>query len=450
MRHSMPLSAKKRNSSLFVCTKRTKNNIGKTTVFHTETRGLPATVMVLFHLFPVMRNIFSSTIFKLLLAVGIGILGGRYANEEVMNVVVSAKHLLGQIIFFMIPLIVLAFVGHSVAQMRAGATRMLSAALIMAYVSSVGAAFFAMALGYDIIPRLTIEPVKEQLRTIPPLLFRLDIPPVMSVMSALVLAVMTGLAAAWTKSENVEKLLGSFQKMVVLLVNSLLIPLLPFFIAANFCALSYEGAVTKQLPVFAGVMAIVLAGHFVWLCMLYAVAGIVTKKNPWFVLKYYGPAYLTAVGTMSSAATLGVALKCAKKSPAIEKDVADFAIPLFANIHLCGSILTEVFFVMTVSILLYGTLPAVSAMTLFIFLLGIFAIGAPGVPGGTVIASLGIVTAVLGFTDAGTALLLTLFALQDSFGTACNITGDGALTMLLSKLSNRDREKEGKHEKRTE
>lgn len=123
-----------------------------------------------------------------------------------------------------------------------------------------------------------------------------------------------------------------------------------------------------------------------------------------------------------------------QESPVLKDEVVDFAVPLFSNIHLCGSILTEVFFVMTVSLMLYGTLPAVSVMVLFILLLGIFAIGAPGVPGGTVIASLGIVVSILGFDEAGTALLLTIFALQDSFGTACNITGDGALTLILTKI----------------
>lgn len=151
------------------------------------------------------------------------------------------------------------------------------------------------------------------------------------------------------------------------------------------------------------------------------------------MIRNYGPAYITAVGTMSSAATLAVALNCAKKSePTLRDDMVDFGIPLFANIHLCGSVLTEVFFVMTVSKILYGTIPPVGTMLLFCLLLGVFAIGAPGVPGGTVMASLGLITGVLGFDETGTALMLTIFALQDSFGTACNVTGDGALTMLLT------------------
>ena len=382
-----------------------------------------------------MKKLYSSTIFKLIIAVIIGILLGFIANEGFMNIVVTVKYILGQLIFFMVPLIILGFVSYSIAKMKDNASKMLSLALVIAYLSSIGAAFFAMVSGYTLIPHLSIEPVKETLRQLPELIFRLDIPPVVSVMTALVLAIMIGLATVWTKSEVFENLLDNFQKMVLLLINRILIPILPFFIAANFCALSYEGAITKQLPVFLGVMVIVIISQFVWLSFLYVLAGAVSKKNPWQVLKYYGPAYLTAVGTMSSAATLAVALKCAKKSPVLKDDVIDFAIPPFSNIHLCGSILTEVFFVMTVSLMLYGSLPSLTVMILFIILLGIFAIGAPGVPGGTVIASLGIVISILGFDEAGTALLLTIFALQDSFGTACNITGDGALTLIITKAS---------------
>lgn len=381
-----------------------------------------------------MKRILSSTIFKLLLAVGVGIVLGLFVGEGFMNIVVTVKYILGQLIFFMVPLIILAFVSSSIAKMRSKASRMLGWALGLAYGSSIGAAFMAMFLGYWLIPLLSVSPATEGLKEIPEIVFRLDIPPVMSVMSALVLAIMVGLATVWTKSQIFETILDNFQQMILLLINRVLIPVLPFFIAANFCALTYEGSITKQLPVFLNVMGVVLVAHFVWLAFLYLSAGAFSGKNPWQVLRYYGPAYFTAVGTMSSAATLPVALKCAKRSPVLKGEVIDFAIPLFSNIHLCGSILTEVFFVMTVSLMLYGAIPAMSTMVLFIILLGIFAIGAPGVPGGTVIASLGIVVSILGFDEAGTALLLTIFALQDSFGTACNITGDGALTLILSKV----------------
>ena len=156
------------------------------------------------------------------------------------------------------------------------------------------------------------------------------------------------------------------------------------------------------------------------------------RKDTVVNMSTYEITFRTAVGTMSSAATLAVALDCARKSHVLRRDMVSFGIPLFANIHLCGSVLTEVFFVMTISKILYGSIPSVGTMVLFCLLLGIFAIGAPGVPGGTVMASLGLITGILLFKDDGTALMLAIFALQDSFGTACNVTGDGALTLMLT------------------
>ena len=239
---------------------------------------------------------------------------------------------------------------------------------------------------------------------------------------------------AITNPENtvssIKRQMGTDHK--VTLNGKIIIPMLPFYIAATFCNLSYEGMITHQLPAFIQIILIVMAGHYIWLAVLYLLAGAYSGKNPWEVLRHYGPAYLTAVGTMSSAATLAVALDCARKSKVLRKDMVSFGIPLFANIHLCGSVLTEVFFCMTISKILYGHLPSIGTMLLFCALLGIFAIGAPGVPGGTVMASLGLITGVLMFDGAGTALMLAIFALQDSFGTACNVTGDGALTLMLT------------------
>jgi len=379
-----------------------------------------------------MKKFFTSTIVQLLAGVIVGILLGYVANEQVMNVVVSVRYILGQLIFFMVPLIILGFVVPSIARLKNNVGGMLGVALLLAYTSSVAGGLFAAFVGYEAIPFLHVDTTNAAIKEIPELIFQLDIPPVMSVISALVLALMLGIAAVWIRSSVVQDLLESFQQMILLLVTRVLIPVLPFFIAANFCVLSYEGSITSRLPVFISVILIAIVCHYIWLFLLYSLAGIYARKNPLRVLKHYGPAYLTAVGTMSSAATLGVALQCAGKSDVLRKDVTDFSIPLFANVHLCGSVITEVFFVMTVSQVLYGFIPPLPTMLTFVFLLGIFAIAAPGVPGGTVMASLGIVLSVLGFDEAGTALLLTIFALQDSFGTACNVTGDGALSLILS------------------
>ena len=384
-----------------------------------------------------MKKFFTSTIVQLLAGVIAGILLGTVANEQAMYVVVSVKHILGQLIFFMVPLIILGFVAPSIARLKNNVGGMLGIALLLAYTSSVAGGLFAAFVGYEAIPFLHVDTAGSTLKEIPAMLFQLDIPPVMSVISALVLALMLGISAVWIRSSVVQDLLESFQQMILLLVTRVLIPVLPFFIAANFCVLSYEGSIASQLPIFVSVILIAIVCHYIWLFVLYGLAGIYAGKNPLRVLKHYGPAYLTAVGTMSSAATLGVALQCAGKSDVLRKDVTDFSIPLFANVHLCGSVITEVFFVMTVSQVLYGEIPPLATMLTFVFLLGIFAIAAPGVPGGTVMASLGIVLSVLGFDEAGTALLLTIFALQDSFGTACNVTGDGALSLALTGYANK-------------
>ena len=396
-----------------------------------------------------MKKLTGSLPFRLLLGVVIGILVGQFAGEGLMNIVVTLKYIMNQIISFCVPLIVIGFIAPSITKLGNNASKMLGVAVVIAYVSSVGAALFSMAAGYLLIPHLSIVSEVDGLKELPGVVFQLDIPQIMPVMSALVFSLFVGLAATWTKATVITNVLDEFQKIVLEIVTRVVIPILPVFIAFTFCALSYEGTITKQLPVFLKVVIIVMIGHYIWMALLYGVAGAYSGKNPIEVVKHYGPAYITAVGTMSSAATLAVALRCAKKSSVLRKDMVDFGIPLFANIHLCGSVLTEVFFVMTVSQILYGKIPSVGTMILFCVLLGIFAIGAPGVPGGTVMASLGLITGILLFDGTGTALMLTIFALQDSFGTACNVTGDGALTLILTGYANKHHIAEEKREVET-
>lgn len=384
-----------------------------------------------------MKSIVKSLPFRLLVGVVVGIAlglwaGGASFGSQVMQVVLTVKELLGSVINFCVPLIIIGFIAPSITRLKQNASRMLLLALILAYGSSVLAALLSMSAGFAIIPALSIQSAAEGLNELPELLFNLEIAPIMSVMSALVFSVLVGLAATWAKAEVITKVLEEFQRVVLEMVVRVVIPILPFFIAGTFCGLAYEGSITRQLPVFLIVILIVMVGHYIWMAVLYGAAGLYSGSNPLEVVRHYGPAYITAVGTMSSAATLAVALRCAHKSKVLRSDMVDFGIPLFANIHLCGSVLTEVFFVMTVSKVLYGELPSLGTMVLFCFLLGVFAVGAPGVPGGTVMASLGLITSVLGFDNTGTGLMMTIFALQDSFGTACNITGDGALTLMLT------------------
>ena len=387
------------------------------------------------------NGILNSLPFRLLLALVIGIAVGLFLNKSdtsalsvaLLNIIVTVKYIVGQFIGFCIPLIIIGFIAPSITRLGSNASRILIVALIIAYVSSIGAAFFATASGFLILPHMSITPDVEGLKDLPQLVFQLSIPAIMPVMSALFFSVMVGLAAAWNRSELITGVLEEFQKVVLSIVTRFVIPVLPVLIGTTFATLAYEGSITKQLPVFIVIIIMVMIGHYIWLALLYLIAGAYAGANPLDILKHYGPAYMTAVGTMSSAATLSVALECAKKSePTLRDDMVNFGIPLFANIHLCGSVMTETFFVMVVSKMLYGEFPSPEKTILFCLLLGVFAIGAPGVPGGTVMASLGLITGVLMFDETGTALMLTIFALQDSFGTACNVTGDGALTLILT------------------
>ena len=387
------------------------------------------------------NSFFNSLPFRLLCAVAAGIIvglglgaaeGAGFTNA-LLNIIVTVRYISGQLINFCVPLIIIGFIAPSITRMGQNASRMLTVAITIAYVSSIGAAFFSIINGFLILPHLNINPEVDGLKELPAVVFQLAIPQIMSVMSALTFSIMVGLAAAWNKSRLITGVLEEFQQIVLSIVTKIVIPVLPVLIATTFCGLAYEGSITKQAPIFLIIIVLVMIGHYIWLALLYGIAGAYSGKNPMNIVKNYGPAYLTAVGTMSSAATLAVALDCARKSePTLRDDMVSFGIPLFANIHLCGSVMTETFFVMAVSKMLYGEFPPASKMILFALLLGIFALGAPGVPGGTVMASLGLITGVLGFDETGTALMLTIFALQDSFGTACNVTGDGALTLILT------------------
>ncbi len=391
-------------------------------------------------------SFFKSLPFKLLLGIIIGGCLGIWAwgakdstaSGYIMQVIVCAHRLMGQFVSFCVPLIVLGFICPSITKMGQNAGRLLGVGLIIAYLSSVLAATMSAVAANAIVPMLNIvQPEAE--RELPEAIFVLNIPQVMSVITALVLSIVIGLAAVWTKSKLTIDLLAEFQQIVLDIVNKVVIPILPFYIGTTFTTLGYNGTLS-QFPVFLAAIIVVIIGHFVWMAVLYGIAGAYSGKNPMDVIKYYGPAYITAVGTMSSAATLSVALQCANKSPALRKDLVGFGIPLFANIHLCGSVLTETFFIFIVSKIVFGAFPSVPTMVLFIILFGIFAVGAPGVPGGTVMASLGIVESIICASFGAspeqiatfTGTLLAIFALQDSFGTACNVTGDGALTLFLT------------------
>lgn len=378
------------------------------------------------------KGFFSSLIFKLLVSIVAGILLGLVITEPIVKIIVPINEILSQLINYIVPFIILGFITPAIIGLKENAGKVLTVTLVICYLSSVGAALMSFLAGKAIIPRLNIATNMDAARELPESLFNLNIDPIMPVMTALVTAIIVGIAVLGTKSETMEKLFNELNNVVLFMVDKVVIKILPIFIGTTFAQLAYSGTIIYQLPVFLKIIVIVIIGHFIWMTLLYALGGAFSKTNPKEVFKHYPPAYLTAMGTMSSAATLPVALKCARKSTTLDPKIRDFVIPICSNTHLCGSVLTEVFFVMTVSQIVYGALPTTAQMITFILLLGIFGIAAPGVPGGTVVASLGLIISVLGFDKTGTALMLSIFALQDSFGTACNITGDGAIALMVT------------------
>ena len=295
--------------------------------------------------------------FRLLLGIVIGIILGQVFPLSFMRVVVTLQYIMGQLITFCVPLIIIGFIAPSITKLGKNASRLLGVAIVIAYVSSICAAFMSTAAGYALIPHLSIDTEVAGLRELPGVVFELNIPQIMSVMSALVLSVLVGLAATWTNSKLTCDFLTEFQNIVLDIVSKIIIPILPFYIATTFCNLSYEGMITHQLPAFLQIIIIVMLGHYIWLTVLYLLAGAYSGKNPWEVLRHYGPAYLTAVGTMSSAATLAVALDSPARARSCARIWSALASPCLPTSHLCGSVLTEVFFCMTISKILYGKLP---------------------------------------------------------------------------------------------
>ena len=227
-----------------------------------------------------MKKLFDNLPFRLLLGIIIGVILGQVFPESVMKVVVTLQYIMGQLITFCVPLIIIGFIAPSITKLGKNASRLLGVAIVIAYVSSVCAALMSTGAGYALIPHLSIDTEVAGLRTLPDVVFELNIPQIMSVMSALVLSVLMGLAATWTNSKLTCDFLGEFQNIVLDIVGKIIIPMLPFYIAATFCNLSYEGMITHQLPAFIQIILIVMAGHYIWLAVLYLLAGAYSGKNP--------------------------------------------------------------------------------------------------------------------------------------------------------------------------
>jgi len=389
-----------------------------------------------------MIKIIKSIPFRLVLALGVGVLLGLIANEAVINVILSVRHISTQFVLFCVPLIILGTVAPSIVHLGKNASRLVGFSVLIIYTVTLLASAFAAVIGYLVIPNLSIAETAEARRALPSMIFELNIPPVIAVMSALVLAVIIGLAVTWAKAEKFSGLLEEFKNIISLIISKIVLPVLPVLVMSVFTIMTYDGRLTSQLPVFIQLILIVIAAHFVWLAILYTLSGIISKRNPIEVIKHYGSTYLTGFGTMSSAATLGVALDGAKKSKVLDKDMVNFGIPFFAHFHMCGAAITVVLLSLTVSKIVFGTLPGLEIIIIYLVIQGIFTMAGPGVPAGVLMASLGLLTALFGFDETAVGLMILLWALQDSSGTACNISSDGALIMILSRYKEKKEKKE--------
>lgn len=368
---------------------------------------------------------------KLLVGIAAGILLGFFAPMPLVKAVATIGYCLGQYIKFIIPLIVIAFVGAGIASFGKQAGKILTLTLVLAYVSTILAELLTYSVGVLALPSLKIPMGALTKGTAITPYLKIDAPPVMGVMSALLLAIILGIGATWLERKSLLNFLTDFSLLIMRLLKGALIPVLPYFIATVFCELTAKGQLIPTAKAFGTVLAMIIPLQWTWLLVLFSVAGIYHKRNPFPVLRTMLPAYFTACGTMSSAATLPVALDCARKVSWLRREVVDFCIPLCNIAHLPGAAMAITLSSMTVMMLTQGQVPSLAVFLPFIILLGFIEVAAPGVPGGSITAALGILQTTLGFSDTGLALMIALFMIQDSFGTATNVTGDAAITMMV-------------------
>ncbi|USG66810.1 dicarboxylate/amino acid:cation symporter [Brevibacillus ruminantium] len=375
---------------------------------------------------------------KVLIAIILGILIGSVSPEPVIQAFATYSGLFGNFLGFAIPLIIIGFIAPGIGELGKGAGKLLGLTTAVAYGSTIIAGTISYMVSAGLFPQLlevgglTKSFANPEDALIQPF-FTVDMPPVMGVMTALLLAFTLGLGASVVKGDSLQRVMVDLREIVEKMISSIIIPLLPFHILSVFANLTFGGQVKTILAVFAKVFVIIIVMHLAYLVIQYLVAGQLGRKNPFVLLKNMLPAYFTAIGTQSSAATIPVTLRQTKQNKVTDK-IADFVIPLCATIHLSGSTITLVACSMAV-MMLNGMSTSFATMFPFILMLGITMVAAPGVPGGAVMAALGLLESMLGFSTTLTSLMIALYIAQDSFGTACNVTGDGAIAVITDRLS---------------
>ena len=374
-------------------------------------------------------------ILKLIAGIVLGILCGLYAPHAVTQLLLTFKALFGQLLFFIIPLLILFFITSGIAALPRNSGKLLGRTLSIAYLSTLVAGVLAFLVASIVVPMLTTAasaaPAASGVSLTP--FVEINVPPVFSVMTALTLAFVFGLGIAATQAQQLKQLSDQGRDIIQLTLSKLIIPLLPVYIAGVFAQMAAAGTVFGTLKTFGVVLVLAVVLHWAWIITLYVIAGIKAGRSPFGLIKNMLPAYFTALGTMSSAATIPVSLQ-ATKSNGVKPQVADFTVPLCATIHLSGSTITIVSCAVAVMAMQNGLeIPSLLTMLPFILMLGVVMLAAPGVPGGAVMSAVGLLGSMLGFGEAAIALMIALYMAQDSFGTACNVTGDGAIAVLVDK-----------------
>lgn len=372
----------------------------------------------------------------LILGIGIGLICKSMNVVFPVRVLVTLSGLFGSFLSFVIPLIIIGFIVPGIASLGQKSGKGLLITTIIAYISTITAGFLTYLVGASLLPKLITGSVllEQNGEAVAPY-FAVDIPPIMGVMSALVLAFVLGIGISKMKNSALLKVTEEFNTVILMIVQNVLIPIVPFYIGCIFAKLSYNGEIFTTLKSFGIVYIILFSLQALYILAQYIIAGTIKKQNPFSLIRNMIPAYLTAVGTQSSAATIPVTLECARKNK-ISEEILDFVIPLGATIHLAGDTITLVITSMAV-MYMNGQTPTFSMVMPFIFMLGITMIAAPGVPGGGVMAALGILESMFGFGTLEKPLMIALHAAQDSFGTATNITGDGAIAIIVEAILNR-------------
>lgn len=379
-----------------------------------------------------MKNL--SLIKRIFLALILGIsLGLICKNTNVVfpvRIFSTFSALFGNFLSFVIPLIIIAFIVPGIASLGKNSGKVLLGTTLLAYVSTIVAGTVAFFLGSAILPKLitTASLASNSDINVSPY-FTIEIPAMLNIMSALVFAFIFGIGLSKIKNSSLLKGFEEFSTVISKVISNILIPLVPVYIGAIFAKLTLTGEIFTTLKSFASVYVVLFILQIAYLLCQYSIAGALRKENPLKLLKTMTPAYLTAVGTQSSAATIPVTLSSAKDNN-VSEDVANLVIPLCATIHLAGDTITLVLTSIGV-MLMKGQAPTLSLIMPFILMLGVTMVAAPGVPGGGVMAALGLLESMLGFGDIEKPIMIALHSAQDSFGTATNVTGDGALALII-------------------